>query len=95
MQNNDAELIQQTLEGRPAGFQYARAKVPKAAPPRLYGAKLGDFHIAEELTQDIFLNVYKKLRTLKNPDMFAGWLYVSATRRCLAWLKRNGSRWNR
>ncbi|RKU26832.1 hypothetical protein C6499_12610, partial [Candidatus Poribacteria bacterium] len=50
--------------------------------------KIGDFHIAEEITQDIFLNVYKKLQTLKNPNLFAGWLYVSATRRCLAWLKK-------
>ena len=31
----------------------------------LYGGKLGDFHIAEEITQDTFIQVYKKLETLE------------------------------
>ena len=43
---------------------------------------------AEEITQDIFLDVYKKLRTLKDPNRFAGWLYVIASRRCFAWCKK-------
>ena len=51
--------------------------------------KIGDFHIAEEITQDVFLKVYKRLSTLKRPDHFPGWLYVIATRRCIAWLRKN------
>ena len=50
--------------------------------------KIGDFHIAEEITQDTFLHVYKKLPALKNPNQFAGWLYVIADRRCIAWLRK-------
>lgn len=87
MRNNDAELIQQTLMGdqRAFGTLVQRYQKPLHA---LVWRKIGDFHIAEELTQDIFLNVYKKLQTLRNPNRFAGWLYVIATRRCLAWLKK-------
>ena len=88
MQNNDdAELIQQTLEGDQQAFSALVRKYQKPLHALVW-RKIGDFHIAEEITQDIFLNVYKKLQTLKNPNLFAGWLYVSATRRCHAWLKK-------
>ena len=47
-----------------------------------------DFHIAEELTQDVFLKAYKRLSTLKRPEQFPGWLYVIATRHCFSWLRK-------
>ena len=50
--------------------------------------KVGDFHIAEELTQDTSLKVYQKLGTLKNPNQFAGWVYVIANRLCIAWHRK-------
>ena len=56
---------------------------------RLYGGKIGDFHIAEEITQDTFIRVYKKLGTLEDPNRFEGWLYVIANRLCINWIKRN------
>ena len=48
----------------------------------------GDFHIAEEITQDAFLKAYKELATLKKPHHFARWLSVIATRGCIAWLRK-------
>ena len=50
--------------------------------------KIDDFHHAEEITQDTFLQAYKKLSTLRNPDQFAGWLYVIADRLCIGWLRK-------
>ena len=50
--------------------------------------KLGDFHIAEDITQDTFLQAYKKLSTLKNHNQFAGWLYVIADRLCIDWSRK-------
>ena len=61
--------------------------IPKTGP-RFRTPKVGDFHIAEEITQDIFLRVYEKLQTLKNPNTFAGWLYVIAARQCFAWFEK-------
>ena len=52
------------------------------------GEKLGISTIAEEITQDAFLKVYQRLDTLKDPNQFSGWLYVIATRRCYAWLRK-------
>ena len=87
MRNNDAELIQQTLMGDQNAFGTLVRRYQKPLHALVW-RKIGDFHVAEEITQDIFLNVYKKLQTLKNPNRFAGWLYVIATRRCIAWLKK-------
>ena len=87
MRNSDAELIQWTLTGDQRAFSTLVRRYQKPLHALVW-RKIGDFHIAEEVTQDIFLNVYKKLQTLKNPNQFAGWLYVIATRRCIAWLKR-------
>ncbi len=45
-------------------------------------AKVGQFQDAEDLTQDIFLNAYKKLSTLRRWDNFYPWLYSIAANRC-------------
>ena len=87
MKNNDAELIQRILIGDQRAFSTLVRRYQKPLHALVW-RKIGDFHIAEEITQDIFLNVYKKLQTLKNLNRFAGWLYVIATRRCIAWLKK-------
>lgn len=50
---------------------------------------IGDFHIAQEITQDAFLKAYQKLGTLKNHNAFVGWLYVIVARLCLDWLRKN------
>ena len=51
--------------------------------------KIGDFHIAQEITQDAFFRAYQKLGTLKNHNQFAGWLYVIAAHLCADWFRKN------
>ena len=50
--------------------------------------KIGDFHIAEDITQDTFLKAYQRLSTLKKPQRFASWLYVIAANHCSTWLRK-------
>ncbi len=87
MKKSDAELIHKILSGDEAAFSALVQKYQKSVHA-LAWRKIGDFHIAEEITQDIFLQVYKKLPTLKDANQFAGWLYVIADRRCIAWLRK-------
>ena len=87
MKNTDVELIHRILAGDDTAFAILVEKYQKQVHA-LAWRKIGDFHIAEEITQDTFLKVYQKLETLKNPNQFSGWLYVIATRRCLAWLRK-------
>ena len=87
MQTSDFALIRRTLEGDQNAFTTLVTKYQKWVHTLVW-RKIGDFHIAEELTQDIFLKVYKKLSTLKPPYHFPGWLYVITTRHCISWLRK-------
>ncbi len=87
MKNDDADLIQRVLEGDDDAFSVLVRKYQKQVHA-LAWRKIGDFHIAEEITQDTFLNAYKRLSTLKKPQRFASWLYVIAANRCSSWLRK-------
>ena len=87
METNDFALIQRVLEGDDNAFTLLVNRYQKAIHTFVW-RKIGDFHTAEELTQDIFLKAYKKLALLKPPYHFLGWLYVIATRHCIAWMRK-------
>ena len=87
MKTSDFALIQRTLDGDQNAFTTLVTKYQKWVHTLVW-RKTGDFHIAEEITQDVFLKVYKKLSTLKPSDHFTGWLYVIATRRCIVWFRK-------
>ena len=85
---NDVQLIRRILSGDDEAFSTLVEKHQKGVHA-LAWRKVKDFHYAEEITQDTFLQAYKKLSTLKNPNQFAGWLYVIANRLCINWLQRH------
>lgn len=87
MLEDDVQLIQRTLSGDDSAFSMLVQKHQKGVHALIW-RKVGDFHFAEELTQDTFLQVYKKLGTLKDPKCFTGWLYVIANRLTLNWIQR-------
>ena len=56
---------------------------------------LQDMTLAEDVTQDIFVEVLRKAKTLKNPNSFAGWLQKVAINQCYKhlrspWFRRVG-----
>ncbi len=87
MERDDFELIQEVLSGDETAFSALVEKYQKSVHA-LAWRKIGDFHIAEEITQDTFLLAYQRLASLKNPGQFAGWLYVIANRQCKAWFRK-------
>ena len=87
MNTNDVDLIQRILDGDQGAFTTLVNKYQRSVHALVW-RKIGDFHIAEEITQDVFLKVYKRLSTLKRPANFSGWLYVIATRDCVSWLRK-------
>ena len=84
---DDADLIQHTIEGDQQAFAALVEKYQKQIHALVW-QKIGDFHIAQEITQDVFLTAYHKLTTVKNPNRFSGWLYVIADRKCIAWHRK-------
>ena len=88
MKKDDVQLIRNVLSGDDESFNLLVRKYQKDVHALVW-RKVQDFHYAEEITQDTFLQAYRKLGTLKNPKQFAGWLYVIANRLCLNWLERH------
>ena len=88
MRNDDVALIQRTL----AGDENAFASLVRKYHQQVHAfarRKIGDFQIAEDITQEAFLQVYQKLETLDDPTLFSQWLYTIANRLCIAWFRKN------
>ncbi|RKU15066.1 hypothetical protein C6501_07180 [Candidatus Poribacteria bacterium] len=87
MEKDDVQLIHRILSGDDEAFSTLVQKYQKSVHALVW-RKIGDFHYAEEITQDTFLQAYKKLSTLKDPNQLAGWLYVIANRLCIDWIRK-------
>ena len=48
---------------------------------------LGDRHMAEEVTQETFIDVFTKVGSLREPERFAAWVRSVAVNRCLMVLR--------
>ena len=87
MKNDDVAIIRRVLAGDETAFAELVKKYQKPVHT-LAWRKIGDFHIAEDITQETFLKVYQRLRTLKDPNQFSGWLYVITANLCATWLRK-------
>ena len=84
MEKDDVELIHKILSGEVTAFNTLFQKYQKSIHAIAW-QKIGDYHVAEEITQDVFLQAYNKLSTLKDPSKFSRWIYIIAKRRCANW----------
>lgn len=90
MKYDDSELIVRTL----AGDQNAFSQLVEKYQDQIHALawqKIGDYHIAQEITQDAFIIAYQKLATLKHHKRFAGWLYVITSNKCNMWHRKKRS----
>jgi RNA polymerase sigma-70 factor (ECF subfamily) len=72
--NDDSELIEQTLQGRPAAFGVLVRKYQD----RLFNTLahvLGDAEDAHDVAQDAFIQAFVKLETFQQSSAFYTWLY--------------------
>ena len=87
MNNSDSDMIQRTLDGDQQAFTELVEKYQKQVHALVW-QKIGDFHIAQEITQDVFLSAFHKLSTLKHHNRLSGWLYVIADNKCKNWFRK-------
>ena len=85
---DDVQLIQTVLSGDDSAFTFLVEKYQKSVHALVW-RKIGDFHYAEEITQDAFLRAYQNLSTLKKPSKFSKWLCVIAENLSLNWLRKH------
>ncbi len=90
MRTDDVVLIQFTLAGDEAAFTSLVRKYQKQVHAYTL-RKTGDFHIAEDITQETFLEAYQNLENLRDPLKFSAWLFGIANHLCIAWFRKNRS----
>ena len=88
MKSDDTELIQRIFAGDENAFATLIQKYQRQVHAHAL-RKIGDFQIAEDITQETFLRVYQKLETLNNPAQFSTWLHAIVNHLCIAWFRRN------
>ena len=76
----DAELINAVLGGKKEVFAVL---VKRYERPVRAGALdvLGDYHLASDVSQEVFIKAYEQLAGLRKPEAFGAWL-MKIARRC-------------
>jgi RNA polymerase sigma factor (sigma-70 family) len=86
MLTEDGSIIQACLNGESEAFGILVDKYKAGIYAFIY-AKIRDFHDAQDLTQEVFLQAYRNLGSLRRMESFAFWLYRIASNHCKRWLK--------
>ena len=54
---------------------------------------VGEYALAEDILQEVFIIIYRKIRWLENPKLFRAWVYRIASRETFKHLKKE-KRWS-
>ena len=94
MRTEDGNIIHQCLNGEPGAFGMLVDKYKEGIYAFAYD-KLRDFQDAQDVTQEVFLQAYRGLRTLRRWESLAFWLYRIAYARCTDLLRVRSKRADR
>lgn len=84
-------MDQDLVLGAQQGDQGAFERLTAANHPRLFRVAYGvlrDRHLAEDATQQAFLDIWRTIRRLRDPSKFEAWSYRVLVRACYAEAKR-------
>ncbi|MCM3041280.1 sigma-70 family RNA polymerase sigma factor [Paenibacillus motobuensis] len=84
---SDEQLIIDAQNGNFEAFRIIVLRYSNALLSVAYSI-LGDFHEAQDVTQEAFVKCYNSLHTLKDPTRLGSWLYSIAYRTSLDFVKR-------
>ncbi len=91
MRTEDRYIIHKCLNGEPEAFGFLADKYKTSVYAFAY-SKLRNFHDAEDITQEVFIQAYRKLHTLRHWDSFIGWLYRITSNCCKRWCQSKSNR---
>ncbi|WP_158301619.1 extracellular solute-binding protein [Paenibacillus mesophilus] len=84
----DEQIIIRAAGGDTGAFRAFMEHYSNAVYGAAYGI-VGDFHIAQDLTQEVFMRSYRGLAKLADPGAAGSWLYTMTRRLCIDWLRKN------
>jgi RNA polymerase sigma-70 factor, ECF subfamily len=86
LENRAAVALEDTLERSAQGDQLAFADIVRQHQGMVFGLAchfLRDRSLAEELSQEVFLNLHQNLRSIKSPAHLTFWLRKVTSHRCI------------
>ena len=87
-QRRDAELVRQILSGDERAFDALYKRHKQRIHESIFN-KIGDWHYAEELTDDTFLKAKTHLKTLREPEKVLNWMFRLANQLIAGWHREN------
>ena len=91
MRTEDGYFINKCLNGDSEAFGFLVDRYKESVFAIAY-SKLGNFHDAEDATQEVFAKAYSKLRTLRRWESFRVWLYIMTLNYCKMLLRSRSHR---
>ena len=87
MKTSDEILVQKVLDGDELSFKILVERYKRSV--FLHAVKTTrDFHDAEDITQDVFVEAYLNLRKLREPAKFGSWLRGITKNLCRIWTRK-------
>ena len=94
MRTEDGYIIQECLDGKPGAFGVLVDKYKAGIYAFVY-TEVRNFQDAQDVTQEVFMQAYNGLRSLRRCESFSSWLYRIASRRCKLWIRTESRRIDR
>ena len=94
MRTEDGSIIQECLNGKPEAFGVLVDQYKEGIYAFVY-SQIRNFHDAQDVTQEVFLEAYRDLRNLRRWESFGFWLYRIAHRCCATWFRNRAKRVDR
>ena len=91
MQTEDGYIVNKCLQGEKGSFGLLVDKYREGVYALAY-YKLRNFQDAEDVTQEVFVKVYRKLHTLRRWDNFMAWIYAVTSNTCKDWIRSQSRR---
>ena len=87
MEISDELLVRKVLDGDKSSFGILVDRYKRSV--FLHSIKTTqDFHDAEDITQDVFIEAYLNLQKLKEPSKFGSWLRGITQNLCRMWIRK-------
>ncbi len=83
----DDLLVQRCINGDRDAFGILVDKYKDAVCGLAY-SKVRNFHDAEDIAQEAFIDAYRSLPSLRHPHRFSSWIYTIAANRCRMWARK-------
>jgi RNA polymerase sigma factor (sigma-70 family) len=83
----DDLLVQRCINGDRDAFGVLVDKYKDAVCGLAY-SKVRNFHDAEDIAQEAFIDAYRSLPSLRHPHRFSSWIYTIVANRCRMWARK-------